>query len=139
MQFYNLMLHPYSEARETNYWDVIPRGSLLEWIDDYFENARSPFDRRSGKWRNMALGLHVFPEDVRARVTIKAFGVGDSLDAGTRFARHPARHGELSDASLRFWCRDFWAIRHAGSPVYALEESGTERKPGGAQKGCPAN
>jgi pimeloyl-ACP methyl ester carboxylesterase len=138
--FETATLHPFAETGEYQSPKpigrladvVVPRGSLLEWIDDYFEKARSPFDRRSGKWRNMALGLHIFPEDVRSRVTIKAFGVGDTLDAGTRFARHPARHGEIADASLRFWCRDYWAVRRIGTPVYALPG-----KPTGAQKGCP--
>jgi len=145
--FETATLHPFAETGEYQspkpigkLADVfVPRGSLLEWIDDYFENARSPFDRRSGKWRNMALALHIFPEDVRNRVTIKAFGVGDPIDAGTRFAQHPARHGEMADASLRFWCRDYWAVRHVGTPVYALEGRPGGPKPGGAQKGCPAN
>lgn len=145
--FETATLHPFAETGEYQSpkpigWladVVVPRGSLLEWIDDYFEKARSPFDRRSGKWNNTALGLHIFPEDVRGRVTIKAFGVGDPEDAGTRFARHPARHSEVADAALRFWCRDYWALHHARPEVFALEAGSTGQKPGGAQKGCPTD
>jgi pimeloyl-ACP methyl ester carboxylesterase len=139
--FEHATLHPYAEAgelqnpRPVGYLaDVfVPRGSLLEWIDNYFENSRSPFDRRAGKWRNVALGLHVFPDSVRARVTVKAFGVGDPLDRGTRFAREPAKHGSFGDPDLRFWCRDFWAVRRegTGSPEVKLVERRAE------QPGCP--
>jgi hypothetical protein len=139
-------LQPFAEAGElqTSKWgwilpDVfIPRGSLLEWIDDYLENSRSPFDRRAGKWRNVALGLHLFPDSVRSRVTIKAFGVRDPIDSGTLYEKHPARHGEFNDAKLGFWCRDYWRVTRDGTaPVVAFGvwevKTGTELE----QPGCP--
>ena len=138
-------LQPFAEAGELQspkpiglLADVfVPRGSLLEWIDDYFENSRSPFDRRAGKWRNIALGFHLFPDSVRARVTIKSFGVGDSLDAGTPFFRHPARHGEFNKPELRFWCRDFWNVTRQGNTrpaTFSVLEAKRAIQP--SQPGC---
>src|SRR4030095_3853438 len=36
VRFHLLTLHPQAEADEWNVWDIVPRGSLLEWIDNFF-------------------------------------------------------------------------------------------------------
>lgn len=140
--FEHATLHPYAESGEKQgkVLDLfVPRGSLLEWIDNHLEKSRSPFDRRAGKWRNVALALHIFPDSVRSRVTIKAFGVGDPQDDGTRFFRAPAKHGAFDELQLRFWCRDFWSIVNAGtgSPTEKMELTGADPTPASGQAGCP--
>lgn len=48
VRFYNLMLHPWHEARETSAWGLAPAGSLLVWIDSMYEHSDSAFDRTLG-------------------------------------------------------------------------------------------
>jgi len=120
--FYNLTLSPYTDAREWNFLDLIPRGSLLEWLDDYLTNPETRIDRRAGKWSNVIQVQHTYPADVRTRMHIKAFGYKDDHDAGTRFHRKPSKHGHFSDADMRFWLHDMIAVP-VTPPV--------ERRPGG--------
>src|SRR5205807_7605742 len=40
--FYNLCLHPVNEVRERHAADLVPRGSLLVWIDDMYSNPYTP-------------------------------------------------------------------------------------------------
>ena len=95
-RFYNLCLHPIAEAREIPYgWvDLLPRGSLLEWIDNLFSAHHTLLDRRLGKWDNIMQATHMIPVNVGDRVTIKAFGVG--ADQGK-----PQMHGQFGD--IEFW------------------------------------
>ncbi|GLC28242.1 hypothetical protein [Roseisolibacter agri] len=110
--FFHGMLHPYADAGEwqPKYLDVVPRGSLLEWIDDYLTAPETPLDRTAGKWPNLILAEHVFPAAVRDRVVLKAFGVRDTLDRGSRVFRRPARHGDFSDRRIAFWSDSAWAL-----------------------------
>jgi pimeloyl-ACP methyl ester carboxylesterase len=97
--FWLLTLHPLAEASETypEFLDLAARGSLLEWIDDWYTSASHPLDRVFGKWNNAIPAIHLF-EPVMDQVHLKAFGVdGDSL---------PQRHGDFNDCP--FWNRDFW-------------------------------
>ena len=45
--FYNLTLHPIAEQNEKNY-DVLPRGSLLVWIDTFATKPSRLADLRLG-------------------------------------------------------------------------------------------
>ena len=92
---YNLCLHPVADAREIahGFIDVLPRGSLLEWIDNLFTTPHGLLDRTLGKWENIIQATHVIPERLRDRVTIKAFGVGGPAK--------PQRHGQFND--IEFW------------------------------------
>jgi pimeloyl-ACP methyl ester carboxylesterase len=101
-RFHLLTLHPTAETDELvwNGWgDVVARGSLLEWIDLWYDAPSHSLDRRLGKWNNAMSALHVF-RYVRDRVSIKAFAVdGDSK---------PQEHGQF-DAGP-FWRREVWEI-----------------------------
>jgi pimeloyl-ACP methyl ester carboxylesterase len=95
-QFHNLCLHPVAEAREIplQVADILPRGSLLEWIDAMFSTPQTLMDRTLGKWENIMQATHVIPENILDQVTIKSFGVGG--DQGK-----PQRHGDFND--IDFW------------------------------------
>jgi len=98
-QFWLLTLHPIAEAGEAypEFFDLPARGSLLEWIDDWYTSASHPLDRVFGKWNNVMAALHLF-EPVKEQFHVKGFGVeGDSL---------PQRHGDFNDCP--FWKREFW-------------------------------
>jgi pimeloyl-ACP methyl ester carboxylesterase len=98
-KFFILTLHPLAEAEEVVAYDLPSRGSLLEWIDQWFQSPDHPLDRRLGKWNNALDALHVF-SSVRGRVTLKGFGVqGNSI---------PQTHGDFSDCP--FWRPTFWDV-----------------------------
>ena len=96
-EFHVLTLHPMSETEETNAWDFIPRGSLLEWIDNWYTNPPSHTHRRLGKWVNLIPAIHLFYR-VKDRFSVKAFDAKpDTL---------PRRHGDFNRCP--FWRREFW-------------------------------
>lgn len=99
-QFHVLTLHPIAEAGEINFWDVPLRGSLLEWIDNYYVRATEPQERRLGKWNNIMQSLHLF-RTIAGRMTVKGFGV----ESG----RRPQKHGEFN--MCPFWKKAFWDVQ----------------------------
>ena len=105
--FYNLTLHPIAEAREAqwSYLDLTPRGSLLEWIDNFLANPRTVPERTLGKWDNAISTTALIPTNVANRVRIKAFAVGPR----DKFPDNPMVHGDFSEEP--FWKHDFWTKR----------------------------
>jgi len=107
-RFFNLTLHPINDADELNwsYLDLIPRGSLLEWIDNFYTTPETHLDRTMGKWTNVVQAMNIIPDGVRDRVTIKGFGLGKIEEFG------PQMHGEFDDFSpdlkWKFWDEKFW-------------------------------
>ena len=97
-RFYNLSLHPSAEADEAYLYllGFPPRGSLLEWIDNFYSRPPTPTDRTMGKWINAMLGHHLF-EEVQELVTFKAFHARGGL---------PETHSEIH--AIPFWKRDAW-------------------------------
>ncbi|MDQ5986398.1 MAG: hypothetical protein CSYNP_02122 [Syntrophus sp. SKADARSKE-3] len=94
-KFYNLTLHPQNEVEESNYY-LLPRGSLLVWIDDFYSIPYTIFDRTVGRWENVIQSYGEIPKGVRHQVYIKAF---DQTSAITR-------HGDFGRAL--FWDERFW-------------------------------
>ncbi len=117
-QFYNLSLHPYAEVAEANpsietskpnaadyalasAGYLVPRGSLLVWLDSFFTKPVTLEDRRLGKWDAAIKNAGIFPGEVRNRVHFKMFPIGDP--------DQPSKHGAFASEnfSRRFWKRDF--------------------------------
>jgi len=99
-KFYNLSLDPYREISENTWYDSLPRGSLLHWIDNIFGEINSFKDRTAGGWWNMIRTAEdVFPERVRQRVYLTRFPIGGE-EMG------PQTHGEFDE--FHFWRRSFW-------------------------------
>jgi hypothetical protein len=84
--FYNICLQPTAERAEAqpgrvmifDPWyfplEIAPRGSLLVWIDSYFDHPESEGDRTLGRWENAVLASDAVPKSIVHRVTLKAFG-----------------------------------------------------------------
>jgi hypothetical protein len=102
-QFYNLVLHPRNDALERSFGDIPPRGSLLEWIDNFLASPQTPVDRTLGKWENIIQATHTIPPEVRGRVHIKAFGSSrdENFPEG-----NPQTHGSFG--TNQFWRTEFW-------------------------------
>ncbi len=117
-QFYNLSLHPYAEVAEANpsiesstpstadyalagAGYLVPRGSLLVWLDSFFTKPVTLEDRRLGKWDAAIMNAAIFPGEVRNRVHFKMFPIGDS--------DQPSKHGAFASENFRrrFWKPDF--------------------------------
>jgi pimeloyl-ACP methyl ester carboxylesterase len=106
-RFYNLTLHPIAEAREAQWacLDLTPRGSLLEWIDNFLANPRTVPERTLGKWDNAISTTALIPTNVAGRIRIKAFAVGPR----DKFPDNPMIHGDFSEEP--FWQDEFWTRR----------------------------
>lgn len=120
-KFFNLCLHPYAEQRESHIGGLIPRGSLLEWLDNFLTSPNTTLDRRMGKWENIVRATNVIPNEIRDRVSLKAFelGKGNTQKANKCEGCHrnpsqkppknpdnPQKHNEFTDQ--RFWEDKFW-------------------------------
>ncbi len=106
-RFYNVMLHPISERRESYLADLAPDGSLLEWVDGYLSSPETGLDRVVGKWNNVIVASSIIPDSVRGQVHFKAFGYRD----GHGYGKHrdkPNRHGDFDEPGVPFWRCDFW-------------------------------
>ncbi len=99
---YILTLHPEGDARENTFYDIMPRGSLLDWVDDFASEPTEFTEVTLGKWENIIRAAHIFPENVRGQVYIKGFGYNNETD--------PQLHGEFNDLKYEFWKKDFWQI-----------------------------
>ena len=67
-------------------------------------------DRTLGKWENIIQPTHIIPNEVRDRVYIKGFPVGDTNKD------RPQKHGEFDEyrpgdgQTWKFWDRAFWEV-----------------------------
>ena len=100
IKFYNLSLDPNAEAREYTLGGFGPTGSLLEWIDSYYTDPSTVLDMTMGKWQNISIAKHTFPQDVRKQMTFKVF----SFDKETQ----PIKHGEMHDTNRCWWQPEYW-------------------------------
>jgi pimeloyl-ACP methyl ester carboxylesterase len=99
-RFYNLSLDPYREIGENEFYDFVPRGSLLHWIDNIFGQVNSFKDRTAGGWWNIVRTAEdVFPEPVRTRVWLTRFPIG-----GPEMG--PQEHGGFD--AYCFWRPSYW-------------------------------
>ena len=106
-RFYNLMLHPKAESHEQNYWGLLPRGSLLEWIDGMYEESDSTLDRTLGNWNNVVFAKPMLPAGAQTQMIFKVFPLKEG---------YPAKHGEFTDqleneageVTYRYWDPVSW-------------------------------
>jgi hypothetical protein len=122
VRFYNLSLHPDAELREINAGDLPHRGTLLNWIDNFYTTPETWMNRTLGKWSNIIPAAHLIPRSTRPRVTLKAFGLGRNPDPppGSRTrgvaigTPGPQRHDDFIE--YEFWNEGFWTARANEQP-----------------------
>ena len=88
---------------------VLPRGSILEWIDTFLGDPLTYDDLTLGKWSNSLRVLQSINPKFRKQVVIKAFGINDP-ETNTIILDEPQQHTDFSDPNLRFWLPSFWQI-----------------------------
>lgn len=101
------VLHPTVEGDEIRALDLLPRGSLLEWIDAGWNGDASMAARTTGRWSGALALAALAPASVRGRIAVEAFG----NDAGTRarLGHGVRRHAAFGDPWFAFWADSSWA------------------------------
>jgi pimeloyl-ACP methyl ester carboxylesterase len=136
-QFYSLSLHPVAEAGEMTLMaaDLVPRGSLLIWLDNFLMNPATEQERTFGRWRNLfrisATGEPVIKrffdnqdsESLKQRLHFRAFSVGAGEKEQMRPMKYqwndnptpktpcercdtPLAHGDFTE--MPYWSKDYW-------------------------------
>ncbi len=119
-EIFNLTLHETAEATERHPhfgvlpWQVLdltPPGSLLVWIDDFYEHPETLMDTTAGRFLNLMHAEQLTAPDLRHLVSYKAFPEGDMASP-----QDPGKHGDFG--SLRFWDPEFWKPLPQSVPEY---------------------
>ena len=90
-QLHSLSLHPFREDAESHFWNLVPEGSLLTWIDRFLSNPITEEDKTLGTWTNLADTLTVsryLSGDERARLFVRVYGID---------GEGPQMHGQFND------------------------------------------
>lgn len=98
--FYNLSLHPKAEDKEITAKGFMPSGSLLVYIDQFYDDPNTQLDRTFGRWDN----IKHMEETLRTKNTnthFKIFSFGDN---------EPKKHGDFSQKKngYKYWDPTFW-------------------------------
>jgi hypothetical protein len=107
-EFYNYMLHPIAENQEAHIFGLGGTGTLLNQIDNIYENARSGNKRTLGKWANVMNHIDLFNVPGKEKITLRTMPYDSD---------YPTRHGDFDDAiynnvrSKRFWDTDFGVVK----------------------------
>jgi pimeloyl-ACP methyl ester carboxylesterase len=97
--FYNLSLHPRAELNEVDFLGVPVRGSLLVWVDEFFNQPRSFADRTLGTFENAVVAENLLPQN--SKVYLKAFGTGAGPQKHADFHKYCFWTDEFRDTSRR--------------------------------------
>lgn len=88
--FWAFSLSETREALEWDYLDMFDRGSLLVWIDHYFQRINAPGDRVFGRAKDLRQYFEI-PGDLGNRFFLVKFGNGQ---------QDPERHGDFSKPEI---------------------------------------
>lgn len=112
---HHLVLHPEDEISESMFFDIIPRGSLLVYIDHYLTNPLTIKDRRIGRFENLMFSLKHTPPSLFEQISIKVFSAGNNLLERKRYEdleNNPKKHSEFTPQE--FWKESFWEVDEEG-------------------------
>ena len=105
-KFYNLVLHPISESSEiqSDWLDLPPRGSLLDWLDSFLANPKTMKDRTVGRYDNYVRTIHDTPVTLLPRVHFRSFSAGSDAEQ-----LNPQTHHDAAER-FRFWNPTCWPV-----------------------------
>ena len=101
--------------------ELLPRGTLLVWIDRYLEKQSKFRSRTSGRYVNLVPTLLETPVTLRKRIHFKSFPEtvpGKTCPSGLK-PDFPRRHGEFS--AYLFKDPEFWLPKAPGDRKRCLE------------------
>jgi len=102
-KFFNLCLHPELEFQEKMMAEMAPKGSLLEWLDNYLNDPEDFMEMTTGRYENIVRADLLIPMDIQDRIIIKVFGAREN---------EPVAHGDFNDTRFLFWEEDFWQLKN---------------------------
>jgi len=105
--FYNLSLHPRAELDESEFKGIPMKGSLLVWIDEFFQAPESFGDRTLGTFENAVIAKDFLPDN--PRVHLKAFPMQRPCKPGPCLG--PQTHPDFT--TYAFWKPDFWTTDYS--------------------------
>jgi hypothetical protein len=111
--FYSISIHRLREESERNpvvavgstrlNLDLAPRGSLLDWIDNFLSDPATIEDRTLGRWTNLTRVAPQIPDDLQPRIYLHAF---DAISTpGDTPPPQPQSHSET--AAWPFWLPEY--------------------------------
>ncbi len=100
--FFHLMLHKRAEEGEIPWVDLIPRGSLLVWIDQFLSNPLTHKERTAGRYENFFLDFHSIQKEIQSQISLRVFSNGEKVKFN-----NPMKHGEFT-TRFRFWDEACW-------------------------------
>jgi hypothetical protein len=104
--FYNLCLHRIRERDNSmDKVDLIPRGTLLNYIDDIFARPGTITDRTLGAWENIVRALPDLPVELRPQIHNVCFDLLPWSFAGSN-TNQPQNHSSFA-SDFKFWAPDF--------------------------------
>jgi hypothetical protein len=117
--FYNLTLHPQAETRESNFFRLAPEGSLLVWIDQWFDKPDAILDRTAGRYVNLGMsGRYLDQEALKLEAENPGSTIGERIffkifpyQRG-KAPKRPMTHGSFvqfgEKSPFNFWEEDFY-------------------------------
>ena len=110
-KFYNLMLHPRAEDEEMMFYDLIPRGSLLVYVDQFFTQPSTPRESTLGRFENVFRTVHATESEIADQVHFRVFPAGAGSEGRELWEDRtdtPETHGEFTPSE--FWKTSFWRV-----------------------------
>jgi pimeloyl-ACP methyl ester carboxylesterase len=105
--FYSLMLHPLNDAREREYGGAVPSGSLLMWIDEMYNVAKTPDDKVFGFWPTAKSARRMFGRAAQEHTLYRVFSRPQSARGDNA---NPIEHGQFNEDDTCFWRPSFWGV-----------------------------
>lgn len=99
---YHFLLHPRAEEGENMFYELVSRGSLLVWIDNFLSKPLSPMDRTVGRYDNLLSALHNADPSIRKQISLRVYSAGDSAEY-----TNPQTHSDVA-ARFKFWEEACW-------------------------------
>lgn len=108
-RFYSLMLHPLNDDRELTFWGLPPSGSLLRWIDEFYEIPKTPLGRVFGYWPNALSASLALSDDARKHTFFRVYKQPET-PLSLEYGLNPVEHGMFNDTEACFWRPTFWGV-----------------------------
>jgi hypothetical protein len=106
VEFFNLCLHRIrGRDNSMDVIDLIPRGTLLNYIDDILQTPATITDRTLGSWENVVRTLPDIPNDLRGQIHDVCFDLLPWSFASGNF-NQPQNHSSFT-SDFAFWKEEF--------------------------------
>ena len=101
------MLHPLNDARERVNGGAVPSGSLLMWVDEMYNVAKTPDDKVFGFWPTAKSARRMFGRVAQEHMLYRVFSRPQSAKGAPT---NPIEHGQFNEDDTCFWRPSFWGV-----------------------------